>query len=380
MVCVSNTHNPFATDKNTIWAACLDSTVTIWNSSLCLLRRLSLGTSSATSLAAVNHDVYIADAKHIYIFDSQTYKRKTVVDLPRLSFITTLPDAASNSAESPVQDPPHALLRSVPTVANLNRLAPTGASTSTSNQPTSPESDSKKFNGYFVRCIAPVKRFVWVSTDGFVCFLDSKTRTFVPGVHIDVPKINSIAFIESTNQVWGACSDGCLYVWDADVPLLSGKIEPVKKLSGWTTDRVSRVVNYQDNFVYTATWDKKMRVWDAKTVELIYTSPRPHECPIMALVILPYPWLKVYPQASKSPAGSQITLTGTTTTASKENPSVERRAAQSLPVQSTTTSSSDTITKSPNPETSNVKFAGEPQEMTIMTVFTADWSSVSQWL
>lgn len=378
MVCVSNAHNPFAVEKNTIWAACLDSTVTIWNSSLCLIRRLSLGVSSATSLAVVDHDVYIADAKHIYIFDSQTYKRKLVVDLPHLSFLTAAPDPSSPPTEAPKQDPPTALLRSVPTVANLNRL--TTASTSPSNHTSNAESDSKPNTGYFVRCIAKVKRFVWVSTDGFICFLDSQTHTFVPGIRIDVAKINSMVFIESTNQVWGACSDGCLYLWDADAPSLTGKVEPVKLLSGWTTDRVSRVVNYQDTFIYTATWDKKMRVWDAKTAELIYTSPRPHECPIMALVILPYPWFKVYQQSTKSPTGSQITLAGVPTAAPKENPSGERRAAQSLPIQSSTTSAAEIVAKTPSPESSNPKNADEAQEMTIMTVFTADWSSVSQWL
>lgn len=351
----------------------MDSSVTIWNTSLCLLRRLTLGASSATSLAQVGHNVYIADARHIHIFDSQTYALRAVVELPRLTYLSTAPSTASVPSDPPAHDPPSALMRSVPSVANLNRLAILPSTRS----PPMAESDSARFNGYFVRTISQVKQYAWVSTDGFVCFLDSTTKSFVPGVYIDIPKINSIIYIESTNQVWGACSDSCIYVWDADAPSQIGKIQPLKCLSGWTSDRVSKLVNYQDSLIYAAAWDKKMRIWDAKTMELLHTSTRAHECPMMGLVVLPYPWFKIYPQSSKTVSPSPPMSPGAPPT---KEISTERRVAQSLPVQSSTSSSGEVSLKSSVAISSDSVGLGEPQEITILTVFTADWSSVSQWI
>lgn len=358
----------------------MDATVTIWNTSLCLLRKIALGSSSATALTTVGHDVYVADAKHVYIFDSQTYSLRSTVDLPRLDFLTTLPSPTSSSTDSTTSESKSSLLRSVSSYANLYRHASSSPAL-VPLRPPSPEEDATSFSGYFVRSITQVKQHAWISTDGFVCFLDSATRSFVPGVYIDIPKINSTAYIQSTNQVWGACSDGCIYIWDADSPTKTGKIEPLQRLSGWTNDRVSKVINYEDKLIYCATWDKKMRVWDAQTAELLFTSSRPHECPIMAIIVLPYPWFKIYPQTSKSTSNLQLasSTTAVTPATSKENELV-RRAAQSLPVQNLNTSSAEVAAKSPSLDSSTTISPNQPQEMTIMTVFTADWSSVSQWL
>lgn len=401
----------------------MDSTVTVWNTSLCLLRKLTLGSSSATSLIQVGELVYIADAKQIFTFDSQTYDLIAVMDLPRLDWLVSGKpgDGTSNntgdSSTSASAGEQSDSLRAAPSVLHL-------PSSATSAPRPSSLDESPGFSGYFVRSMALVNRHIWVCTDGFVCFIDTNptSRTVVPEVYISVPKINSVIHIASVKQVWGACSDSNIYIWDADAPNQKGEIQPLKRLQGWTSDRVSRLVNFEDKFIYCATWDKRMRVWDAQTAELLFESPRPHECPIMAICVLPYKWLRVYPKHPKlQPQANQYGSTGSNSSTNNSLPAAsaaipmsassnslqsqnnanamptpmitsssqfDRRITHSLPPPNSNPSSQSSpatfethLPRNPSTEFNQNSFEGqEPYEMTIMSVFTADWSTVSHWL
>jgi hypothetical protein len=423
LICVNNDHNPFARHSCTIWAACMDSTVTLWNPSLTLIKKLSLNASSATSLVQVGNHVYIADAKQIFVFDSQTYDLVQTIDLPQLKHLIPCDDMFNGESN---------LVRSN-TIMNLD----TSGFNTVMSRSKGLES-AEPFSGYFVRCMALVEKHVWVCTDGFICFIDSSTLSIIPGVCIPIPKINSIAYVKSTNQVWGGCSDCSIYIWDGDVPFTKkGKIPPSRHLSGWTSDRVSKLANHEDKYIFSGSWDKKIRVWDAQTANLIFESKKCHECPIMAIVILPYRWLRVIrtketketkegtsantnstnnTQSSSTSQTQQTTSNQTSEviykTGSREtlplppqseqisgtsnllHPSQLHQSNQSQPTSTSTSQATpDLIQRSASIEShlsqastisstssssSNIDAINEIA--TILTVFTADWSSVSLWI
>jgi WD40 repeat protein len=337
----------------------MDSTVTLWNPSLSLIRKLSLASSSATALVQVNNMVFIADAKQIFVFDAYTYDLIQTVDLPTIDYLSS---SDCNSTNSALEE-----IHRAPTVMKLDR----NQLGTVMGRPAA-VSSTEPWIGYFVRCMAQVGDFVWVCTDGFVCFVDIATLTVVPNVHIPIPKINTLAYIKSTNQVWGGCSDCSIYVWDAASPSSTGKIQPLRHITGWSSDRVSKLVNWDDKYVYSGSWDKRLRVWDAQTATMLCESKKVHECPIMSIVVLPYRWLRIVPPKSNdSPPNT--------------TPAEPRREAQSLPPK--LPSAESLVLPRVNSTEAQMSNTGhqtnqevEAETTTIMTVLTADWSSVSLWV
>lgn len=395
----------------------MDSTVTLWNPSLTLVKKLNLGASSATSLVQVGNYVYIADAKQIFVFDSQTYALIKAIDLPHMQYLLNT-DAENTSSEKAVaQDQDHAT-QTLPSSIQINR-SDTATPMSRAHRPSFA---SETFSGYFVRCMAHVERYVWVCTDGFVCFIDTHTVTVVPGTLISVPKVNSIVYVKSLQQVWGGCSDSSIYIWDSSAPEIRkgsvpAGIEPLKKLAGGSGDRVSSLANFEDKLIYSGSWDKMLRIWDAKEAKLMHTSQKLHGYPVMAIVLLPYPWLRVIPskpqvhkmQGKKMEGGADSTSSNTTTVTSNSATPELRRGSHSLPGVMSPSSSSTTLSfpslntslsssstqipkdaqhtfessssASTNGGTSSpgLESSAEVEVVTIMTVYTADWSSVYMW-
>lgn len=281
LVCVSNEMNPLAKSEWTMWAACMDSTVTLWNPSLSAIKKLSLGSYSATSIVAVGRMVFVADAKQIFVFDSQSYDLVKKIDLPQLEHLMA---GQEEGAEPSGEDGGGKKKLGLHTV--ISRSSALSGSRS-----------GEEFSGYFVRCMVLVEKWVWVCTDGFICFVEVSTLSIVPSVCVPIPKINSLAYVPATQQVWGACSDSSIYVWDCGAPLQTGFLTASAQLSGFSHDRISRLVLFENRYIFSGSWDKKLRIWDVFSHALLYTSSKNHECPIMSILPIPYPWLKIKPEA-----------------------------------------------------------------------------------
>lgn len=332
---------------------------------------MNLGGSSTTALVQVDSNVWIADAKSIFVVDAQTRELVATIDLPTKEFLVS----SSNGSEIPLRSssgsPSKGLateaMQNSPSVLHMDR-----SSTIAVRGRVSANTQPHQFVGYFVRCLCLVGDYVWVCTDHWVCFIDKNTFAVLSGVHIPTPKINSIAYIKPTNKVWGACSDGSIYIYEADANILQkGEIGATRCLSGWSEERVSKLVNLDDKYVYVGSWDKYLRIWDAQSEEMIFQQSKSHECPIMAIVLLPYPWLKVVGPKTSTKSNSGPLSTSPRTEQAKRLLSVSSdtlRANNSHQELSALASSSS----SPAPDM-------DVEATTIMTLVTADWSSVSLW-
>jgi hypothetical protein len=383
----------------------MDSTVTLYNPSLCMVKKLTLGASSATSLVQVGRYVYVADAKQIFVFHSQSYELIATIDLPQLEQLKGGVNESDSCLDMEEEDgKPRAK------ISNVNAAHTLVARRTTTGVGGSDDS----FSGYFVRCMAVVGKYVWVCTDGFVCFVNAATHSIVPSVYIPIAKVNSIAWVPSTQEVWGGCSDSKIYIWKDSVPeAFSGAATPLTVLDKFTSDRISKLTNLNDQYIFCGAWDKFLRIWDPKTRSLLWQSSKPHECPIMSIVPLEYRWLRVFPNPQESkddtaphsshstnPTSSSSVLPSQQPNSSAQTPTrvtLQRRDTQSLPVLPVSQveppptqpaqipanpllqsreSSLNLMAQTPSFNSTSPAAA----TATIWTIFTADWSSVSIWV
>lgn len=67
-----------------------------------------------------------------------------------------------------------------------------------------------------VRFMELVRDVMWVCTDDFIIRYNVQKRIVIFDP-IPVGRTNSLVFIHSKNQIWGASSDHSIYIWNSDV-------------------------------------------------------------------------------------------------------------------------------------------------------------------